>query len=115
MSEEKKTRLVYFCEGGDCSEKGSVELHNMMQERLEGREEGEIHNRLRKYPCFGGCEHGVNVVLFPDRVFYSKVTRDDLDEIEKHLVGDGPKVERLTGIVEEDVEQITWDLLDTGY
>ena len=114
MSDDSKTRLVYFCEGGDCSEKGSVELHAMMQERLEAKDQDKV-NRLRKYPCFGGCEHGVNVVLFPDRVFYSKVTEADLDDIEKHLVGEGPVVERLTKMVEEDVEQITWELLDTGY
>lgn len=112
--EKGKTRLVYFCEGGDCSEKGSVELHNEMKEILESRDP-EQYNRLRKYPCFGGCEHGVNVVLFPDRVFYSTVKRQDLEEIAKHLVDDGPVVERLTNIVEKDVEQITWDLLDTGY
>jgi (2Fe-2S) ferredoxin len=111
---ENNNRLVYFCEGGDCSEKGSVELHNELKERLESRDPGKV-NRLRKYPCFGGCEHGTNVVLFPDRIFYSKVTEADLDDIEKHLVGEGPVVERLTKIVEEDVEQITWDLLDTGY
>lgn len=114
MSEENKTRLVYFCEGGDCSERGSVELHNEMKDRLETSDPEGV-NRLRKYPCFGGCEHGVNVVLFPDRIFYSKVTAADLDDIEKHITGKGPAVERLTKIVEDDVEQITWDLLDTGY
>lgn len=111
---ESKTRLVYFCEGGDCSEKGSVELHNIMKERLE-KSDPDKRNRLRKYPCFGGCEHGTNVVLFPDRIFYSKVTEADLDEIENHLLDKGEPVKRLTGLVEEDVEQITWDLLDTGY
>ena len=112
MSEHK--RLVYFCEGGDCSEKGSVELHNDLKCVLEERDTAKA-NRLRKYPCFGGCEHGTNVVLFPDRVFYSKVTKDDLEEIAKHLLDDGPVVERLTNFVDKDVEQITWDLLDTGY
>lgn len=91
-----------------------MELHNELKGRLDERDPEGV-NRLRKYPCFGGCEHGVNVVLFPDRVFYSKVTAADLDEIEKHLLGEGPVVERLTKIVEADVEQITWDLLDTGY
>ena len=107
-------RLVYFCEGGDCSEKGSVEMHNDLKCMLEERD-AEKKNRLRKYPCFGGCEHGVNVVLFPDRVFYSKVTKGDLEELANQLIDDAPVIERLTNIVEKDVEQITWDLLDTGY
>ena len=107
-------RLVYVCEGGDCSEKGSIELHAELSEMLHERDV-ESKNRLRKYPCFGGCEHGINVVLFPDRVFYSQVKKDDLPEIVEHLTGDGKPVERLTGKVAADVEQITWDLLDTGF
>ena len=107
-------RLVYVCEGGDCSEKGSIDLHGELAEVLHEKDP-EQKNRLRKYPCFGGCEHGINVVLFPDRVFYSKVQRSDLPEIVAHLTGEAPPVERLTGVVPKDVEQIVWDLLDTGF
>ena len=107
-------RLVYVCEGGDCSEKGSIELHAELGEMLQERGLA-ANNRLRKYPCFGGCEHGINVVLFPDKVFYSTVQRSDLPEIVEHLGGDGEPVKRLTGFVAKDVEQIVWDLLDTGF
>jgi (2Fe-2S) ferredoxin len=107
-------RLVYVCEGGDCSEKGSIELYEDLKATLHERDTAGL-NRLRKYPCFGGCEHGINMVLFPDRCFYSKVTPDDLPEIVDHLVGDGPKVDRLTGKVPKDVEDITYDLLTTGF
>lgn len=107
-------RLVYVCEGGDCSEKGSIDLHEDLKSTLHERDTGG-RIRLRKYPCFGGCAHGINVVVFPDRCFYSKVTADDLPEIVDHLLGEGPKVERLCGKVEKDVEQITWDLLTTGF
>jgi len=107
-------RLVYVCEGGDCSEKGSIELHAELQGMLkEADKDGK--NRLRKYPCFGGCEHGINVVLFPDRVFYSTVKKTDLPEIVSHLTGDAKPIDRLTNKVAKDVEQIVWDLLDTGF
>lgn len=111
---EGKKRLVYVCEGGDCSERGSIDLHAELGGMLAERDK-DGKNRLRKYPCFGGCEHGINVVLFPDRVFYSKVQKADLPEIVEHLAGDGKPVERLTGVVAKDVEQIVWDLLDTGF
>jgi (2Fe-2S) ferredoxin len=111
---QDKKRLVYVCEGGDCSEKGSIELHGELADMLKERDP-EGKNRLRKYPCFGGCEHGINVVLFPDRVFYSKVQQSDLPEIVEHLTGDGKPLDRLTGKVAKDVEQIVWDLLDTGF
>ncbi len=107
-------RLVYVCEGGDCSERGSIELHAELAEELRAKDP-EGKNRLRKYPCFGGCEHGINVVLFPDKVFYSHVKQSDLPELVEHLTGDGQPLDRLTGKVAKDVEQIVWDLLDTGF
>ena len=110
----EKPRLVYVCEGGDCSEKGSVELHNELKQMLLARDP-EGRNKLRKYPCFGGCEHGINVCLFPDRVFYSKVTRDDLPRLVAHLVQGGPELKDRTGFVAHDVEDIVWELLDTGF
>ena len=111
---EEGKRLVYVCEGGDCSEKGSIDLHAELKGMLEGRDT-DGKNKLRKYPCFGGCEHGINVVLFPDRVFYSGVTSADLPDIVEHLTADAPAPTRLCGKVAKDVEQITWDLLDTGF
>jgi (2Fe-2S) ferredoxin len=107
-------RLVYVCEGGDCSEKGSIDLFEDLKALLKERDpHGEI--RLRKWPCFGGCAHGINVVVYPDRRFYSGVKKADVPEIVESLVGGGPPVERLTGKVEKDVEQLTYDLLTTGF
>ena len=111
---EQGKRLVYVCEGGDCSEKGSIDLHGELKTML-AQQDPEGRNKLRRYPCFGGCEVGINVVVFPDRVFYSKVKKADLPEIVEHLCKDGAPVERLKGIVPKDVEQITWSLLDTGF
>jgi (2Fe-2S) ferredoxin len=111
---EEGKRLVYVCEGGDCSEKGSIELHGELKTELAQRDPDK-KNRLRKYPCFGGCEHGINLVVYPDKIFYSHVKAADLPEVVNHLVGEGPPVERLTGFVAKDVEQITYDLLDTGF
>jgi len=45
--------------------------------------------------CLGPCDGGVNVLVFPDSVLYSKVTVEDVPEIfEKHLLG-GEVVTRL--------------------
>ena len=37
--------------------------------------------KIRRYPCFGACDQGINVTLYPDKIFYSKVTESDLAEI----------------------------------
>lgn len=109
-----QTRLVYVCEGGDCSEKGSVELHNELKEMLKAADP-EGRNKLRKYPCFGGCEHGINVACFPDRLFLSKLTKTDLPRLRDFLCGKAAMPAGHAGIVAKDVEQIVWDLLDTGF
>lgn len=107
-------RLCYVCEGGDCTEKGSGDLYHKLKELINAFDPEEQKIKVRRYPCFGGCEQGINVTLFPDRVFYSTVTDEDLPEIVKHIEG-GEKVERLTGKVEPDVEEIIWDMLDSPY
>ena len=107
-------RLVYVCDGGDCSEKGSVELFEKLKDRLTKRGVAD-KLRVRKYPCFGGCEHGVNITVWPDRVFYSTVSEKDLDDIAAYLAGEKDRIDRLTGKVEQDVEEIVWQMLDSPY
>jgi (2Fe-2S) ferredoxin len=112
MTEQK---LVYVCEGGDCTEKGSGDLHDNLKEMLQAKDPSEEKVRVRRYPCFGGCECGINVTVWPDRLFYSTVTDADLPEIVDQLVADGPPVERLCNKVQPDVEEMVWSLLDSPY
>jgi (2Fe-2S) ferredoxin len=112
MTEQK---LVYVCEGGDCTEKGSGDLHDRLREMLVERDPEEAKVRVRRYPCFGGCECGINVTVWPDRLFYSEVKQEDLEEIVDQLVSDGPPVERLQGKAKPDVEEMVWTLLDSPY
>jgi len=45
--------------------------------------------------CIGPCSMGTNVVVYPEGVMYSNVTKDDVTEIfDEHLLG-GKVVERL--------------------
>lgn len=111
---ENETRLVYVCEGGDCAERGSVELHNELKELLLEADPEKL-NKVRKYPCFGGCEHGINMTLFPDKVFLSKLTHADVPKLADYLTGKGPCPDGKTGVVPDDVEEIVWDLLDMGF
>jgi len=51
--------------------------------------------RANKAGCLDQCEHGPNIVVYPEQVWYGNVTTADLDEIiESHIVG-GKPVERL--------------------
>jgi (2Fe-2S) ferredoxin len=45
--------------------------------------------------CLDQCEHGPTVVVYPDGVWYGRVTPDDVEEIiDSHIVN-GKPVERL--------------------
>ena len=108
-------RLLYVCEGGDCTECGSGDLFETLKEQVGIHDPTEERVKVRRYPCFGGCEVAINLTVFPDRVFYSHVKPEDIPEIVDHLVGDGEPVKRLTGHVQQDVEEIIWDMLDSPY
>ena len=109
------TRLFYVCEGGDCTERGSGDLHDKIKEQMLSFDPQEERVKVRRYPCFGGCESGVNCTIFPDRVFYSHVKIDDVPEIVEHVLGEGKPLERLQGHVQPDVEEIIWEMLDSPY
>ncbi len=51
--------------------------------------------RANKAGCLDQCEHGPTVVVYPEAVWYSVKSAEDVDEIiDSHIVGDVP-VERL--------------------
>ena len=79
---------------GCCSAKGSEAIAAKFKEELHRRGmKGKI--RANKAGCLDQCELGVSVVIYPDGVWYGRVTLDDVNEIiERHLIGDKP-VERL--------------------
>jgi len=100
MSESIK-KHVFVCianrpptAGASCGARGSGTVIEKLQMSL--MESGLMNQvRINGCTCLGPCEDGVNLVVYPDAVFYAKVTPDDIPEIvEKHLAGGAP-VERL--------------------
>ncbi len=78
-----------------CSEQGGQEIFT---ELLRARQENRMVTQvfITETKCLGPCpERGATVAVYPDNVWYTSVTTDDVDEIvEKHMVG-GEPVERL--------------------
>lgn len=80
-------------ERGCCSEKGSVKLRNYMKARA--KELGLDDVRINSSGCLDRCELGPTMVIYPEGIWYSCATREDIDEVlERHLVAGG-RVERL--------------------
>ena len=79
---------------GCCNPTGQGELQKQFKERLKAR---GLQRRFRanKAGCLDQCEHGPNIVVYPEAVWYGGVRAADLDEIiDSHLLS-GKPVERL--------------------
>jgi (2Fe-2S) ferredoxin len=77
-----------------CDPTGQAELQKSFKEKLAALGlKGKV--RANQSGCLDQCEHGPNLVVYPEAVWYSRVTLADVDEIiESHIVG-GKPVERL--------------------
>ena len=72
---------------GICHTKESTAIVARFLEEIEEQElSGEI--MVTNTGCFGICEQGPIVVVYPDNVWYGQVTPDKAAEIvEKHIIG----------------------------
>lgn len=93
---------------GSCDPAGSEALQKAFKKALAAR---GLTRRIRanKSGCLDQCELGPTVVVYPDAVWYSKVTEADVDEIiNEHIIGGRPVTrlllpERLTEKAAGDV------------
>jgi len=71
-----------------------VDLVQRFMEEIDDRDlSGDV--MITNTGCFGICDKGPVVVIYPEGTWYGNVTDDDVEEIvEKHLEG-GEKVKRL--------------------
>jgi (2Fe-2S) ferredoxin len=79
---------------GCCDPSGQVALQKLFKQKLAERGlKGKV--RANQSGCLDQCEHGPNLVVYPEAVWYGGVKLTDVDEIiNAHIVG-GKPVERL--------------------
>ncbi|WP_099466932.1 2Fe-2S ferredoxin [Konateibacter massiliensis] len=79
---------------GFCFSKGAVDLVQRFMEEIEDRDlSSEV--MITNTGCFGICDKGPIVVVYPEGVWYRNVTEDDVETIvEQHIEG-GSVVESL--------------------
>ena len=93
---------VLVCGGTGCTSSGSAELITRFEEQLaKNKLDKEI--KIVRTGCFGLCEAGPVVIVYPEGTFYSRVTPNDVDVIvAEHLVKGRP-VQRL--VYHQDAEK----------
>ncbi len=85
---------VLICGGTGCTSSGSEALRNEFEAKLE---ENGLSKEVKiiKTGCFGLCALGPIVVVYPEGAFYSRVQKEDVEEIVKEHLLKGRIVKRL--------------------
>ena len=96
----KYTKHLFVCTNDKdepkkcCGSERGMDLVNAFKAGLKDRGL-DLEIRAQRSGCLDTCGLGPSLVVYPEGVFYGKVTLDDVEEIiEKHLVGN-EAVERL--------------------
>ena len=77
---------VLICGGTGCTSSGSATIQDKFDEELK-RLELEKEVKVVKTGCFGLCEAGPIVIVYPEGAFYSHVKLEDVTRIvEEHLL-----------------------------
>jgi len=93
-------RLILVCGGTGCHASESEQIITNFQQLIEGDQCGD-NVRASISGCFGFCEKGPIVKIFPDDVFYVQVKPDDAEEIfDTHIRGN----QRVRRLLYEDPE-----------
>lgn len=88
-------RHVFVCNHGkSCAKVGSAEVYAKFRALLKA---SGLKPRTMVTGCgsIGFCDRGVAVAVYPEQVWYSRVTVDDVEEIWNEHVLAGRVVERL--------------------
>jgi (2Fe-2S) ferredoxin len=78
---------------GCCKAKGAEKLRDYMKARAKELGFGDI--RINSAGCLDRCEYGPTMVIYPEGIWYSVLTRADVDEVLDVHLRRGGRVERL--------------------
>lgn len=88
-------KQILICVGPHCGgRRGSSKVRAAFRQQIMTR---KLQDEVKETQCicFGLCNFGPNIVIYPDGVWYHKVTPEDVPEIfEEHLL-EGKVIRRL--------------------
>ena len=110
MPRSKEIAKCLVCTNIDCASRGS----SAMLEQLTGDlAAAGSAVEVKSYLCFGACQDGPNIVLYPEGSWYMGVEAGDIPEIEQHILG-GEPVARLTERVDPNLRDLILEILESG-
>jgi NADP-reducing hydrogenase subunit HndC len=104
---------VLICGGTGCTSSGSVTIQEVLKKELKKYKlENEV--KVVQTGCFGLCEIGPIMVIYPEGAFYCRVRPEDIPElVEEHMVK-GRILERLL-YKEKVTEEIHRSLMEVDF
>ncbi len=105
---------VLVCGGTGCTSSNSLKIIERFEEELKNKDlDKEI--QVVRTGCFGLCENGPIVIVYPEGCYYNRVTPEDVPEIvEEHLLK-GRIVERLLHKPHTPKEEVVTTLDKIGF
>ena len=85
---------VLVCGGTGCTSSGSLAIIDKFHEELN-KQGLDKEVQVVRTGCFGLCEAGPIIIVYPEGAFYSRVKIDDVAEIVEEHLHKGRIVERL--------------------
>ena len=110
MSSPSDIEVFLVCHNIDCKLRGSVEIGDEIAQRLA---DAGSEVPVKPYLCFGACQEGPNMVVYPEGTWYMGVQPSDAEEIAQHLMG-GEPVTRLTEKVDPALRDLIVEILKSG-
>ena len=89
----KQNRTIYVCRGTGCVSGGGDLVYESLQVEVERLKLSDVEVGFTG--CHGFCQQGPNVIVEPDRIFYTHVEPEDAVDIAGSHLRDGIPVERL--------------------
>ena len=79
---------------GCCFAKGASEIRDLLKVEL-GKHGLSGVVRANNAGCLDACSYGPSMVIYPDGIWYGRVTKDDIQEIVERTVMNGEVIQRL--------------------
>ena len=84
-------RHIFVCTGPRCAPGESEELYNTLKAKLKELGVDQKSVRRTQAHCFGICQGGPILLVYPEGVWYHEVTHEKLERIiTEHLLGGKP-------------------------
>lgn len=90
LIQKKYKKHIFVCindkeEGECCAKKDSNEILRILREHVNNNGLMHIYN-ITKTKCLGHCNEGPTIVIYPEGLFFRKVTIEDTKKIIKEFL-----------------------------